>query len=73
MGDTGSLFLGLLLAWCAIRRYNAERPALNAVTAGRKGVPADLMFYSYLALLAAYCVGAENFIGKLGLRETADV
>jgi UDP-GlcNAc:undecaprenyl-phosphate GlcNAc-1-phosphate transferase len=34
MGDTGSHFLGLLLAWCAIRLHNAEPPALNAVTAG---------------------------------------
>lgn len=34
MGDTGSQFLGLLLAWCAIRLFNAEPPALNAVTAG---------------------------------------
>lgn len=34
MGDTGSHFLGLLLAWCAIRLHNAEPPALNAVSAG---------------------------------------
>lgn len=34
MGDTGSQFLGLLLAWCAIRLHNAEPPALNAVSAG---------------------------------------
>lgn len=34
MGDTGSQFLGLLLAWCAIRLHNAEAPAFNAVTAG---------------------------------------
>ncbi len=34
MGDTGSHFLGLLLAWCAIRLYNAEPQGLNAVTAG---------------------------------------
>jgi UDP-GlcNAc:undecaprenyl-phosphate GlcNAc-1-phosphate transferase len=34
MGDTGSQFLGLLLAWCAIRLHNAETPAFNAVTAG---------------------------------------
>ncbi len=34
MGDTGSHFLGLLLAWCAIRLHNAEPPGLNAVTAG---------------------------------------
>jgi UDP-GlcNAc:undecaprenyl-phosphate/decaprenyl-phosphate GlcNAc-1-phosphate transferase len=34
MGDTGSLFLGLMLAWCAIRLHNAQPPALNAVTAG---------------------------------------
>ena len=34
MGDTGSHFLGLLLAWCAIRLHNANPPALNAVTAG---------------------------------------
>ena len=34
MGDTGSHFLGLLLAWCAITLHNAEPPALNAVTAG---------------------------------------
>ncbi len=34
MGDTGSHFLGLLLAWCAIRLHNAEPPAFNAVTAG---------------------------------------
>ena len=34
MGDTGSQFLGLLLAWCAIRLHNAEPPAFNAVTAG---------------------------------------
>ena len=34
MGDTGSQFLGLLLAWCAIRLHNAQPPALNAVTAG---------------------------------------
>ncbi len=34
MGDTGTHFLGLLLAWCAIRLHNSEPPALNAVTAG---------------------------------------
>ena len=34
MGDTGSHFLGLLLAWCAIQLHNAQPPALNAVTAG---------------------------------------
>ena len=34
MGDTGSHFLGLLLAWCAIRLHNTEPPAFNAVTAG---------------------------------------
>lgn len=34
MGDTGSHFLGLLLAWSAIRLFNAEPPALNAVSAG---------------------------------------
>ena len=34
MGDTGSLLLGLLLAWSAIRLHNAEPPAMNAVTAG---------------------------------------
>ena len=34
MGDTGSHFLGLLLAWCAIRLHNDQPPAINAVTAG---------------------------------------
>lgn len=136
MGDTGSHFLGLLLAWCAIRLHNAEPPALNAVTAGwilgvglgdtlcvmirrvlrgkspfsgdrehlhhlllaagltisqtvaaiaamsvaagvvavmaeRRGVPAYLMFYIYLALLAAYCVVTEIICRKQGLREPA--
>ena len=133
MGDTGSQFLGLLLAWCAIRLHNAEVPAFNAVTAGwilgvvlgdtlcvmlrrlargkspfsgdrehlhhllaaaglgvpqsvaviaalsvasaaaayvaeRKGVPAYVMFYAYLALLAAYCLATEFACRKLGLR-----
>ena len=136
MGDTGSHFLGLLLAWCAIRLHNAEPPALNAVTAGwilgvvlgdtlcvmirrvlrgrspfsgdrehlhhlllaagltisqtvaaiaamsvaagivavaaeRKGVPAYLMFYIYLALLAAYCAVTEIICRRQGLREPA--
>ena len=133
MGDTGSHFLGLLLAWCAIRLHNAEPPALNAVTAGwvlgimlgdtlcvmirrglrgkspfsgdrehlhhlllsagltisqtvvvicvlsvaagaiavfaeRSGVPAYLMFYAYLVLLAFYCAATESFFRKLGSR-----
>lgn len=129
MGDTGSQFLGLVLAWCAIRLHNANPPAINAVTAGwilgivlgdtlclmvrrairgrspfagdrehlhhlllaagltipqtvacislasiaagaiaywaeRSGVPAYIMFYAYLALLAAYCVVSEMIFRK---------
>jgi len=136
MGDTGSHFLGLLLAWCAIRLHNAQPPAFNAVTVGwllgivlgdtlcvmirrvlrgkspfygdrehlhhlllaaglttpqtvaliaamsvafgavavaaeRNGVPAYLMFYTYLALLAAYCIVTELACRKLGLRESS--
>jgi UDP-GlcNAc:undecaprenyl-phosphate GlcNAc-1-phosphate transferase len=33
MGDTGSLLLGLLLGWCAVRLTMAERPALAPITA----------------------------------------
>jgi UDP-GlcNAc:undecaprenyl-phosphate GlcNAc-1-phosphate transferase len=133
MGDTGSHFLGLLLAWCAIRLHNAEPPALNAVTAGwmlgvvlgdtlcvmirrvlrgkspfsgdrehlhhlllaagltitqtvgviaafsvaagaiaysaqQLDVPAYLMFYVYLVLLALYCAVTEMIFRKQGLR-----
>ena len=136
MGDTGSHFLGLLLAWCAIRLHNAEPPALNAVTAGwilgvvlgdtlcvmvrravrgrspfsgdrehlhhlllaaglshsqvtgvvaalsvtagavavaaeRNGVPGYVMFYTYLVLLAAYCLATEFACRRLGLRGKA--
>jgi UDP-GlcNAc:undecaprenyl-phosphate GlcNAc-1-phosphate transferase len=135
MGDTGSHFLGLLLAWCAIRLHNSEPPAFNAVTAGwmlgvilgdtlcvmiRRalhgkspfsgdrehlhhlllaagltisqtvgviaalsvaagaiavfaeggGVPAYMMFYAYLAILAVYCIATEKIFRKQGLRET---
>lgn len=133
MGDTGSQFLGLLLAWCAIRLHNAETPAFNAVTAGwslgvvlgdtlcvmlrrlargtspfsgdrehlhhlltaaglsvpqtvaaigglsvasgavaclaeRQGVPAYVMFYAYLVLLAVYCFVSEYACRRLGIR-----
>lgn len=129
MGDTGSQFLGLVLAWCAIRLHNAEPPGLNAVTAGwtlgivlgdtltvmirrvlrgrspfsgdrehlhhlllakgytvpqtvaaiaalsvaagavavtaeRAGVPAYLVFYAYLVLLAVYGVYSEMSFRK---------
>jgi UDP-GlcNAc:undecaprenyl-phosphate GlcNAc-1-phosphate transferase len=33
MGDSGSLLLGLLLAWCAIQLAMGERPALAPITA----------------------------------------
>lgn len=33
MGDTGSLLLGLLLGWCAVRLAMSERPALAPITA----------------------------------------
>jgi|CXWL01.1.fsa_nt_gi UDP-GlcNAc:undecaprenyl-phosphate GlcNAc-1-phosphate transferase len=33
MGDTGSLFLGLLLGWLAVRLAMAERPALAPISA----------------------------------------
>jgi len=33
MGDTGSLLLGLLLGWCAVRLSMSERPALAPITA----------------------------------------
>ena len=33
MGDTGSLLLGLLLGWFAVRLAMAERPALSPITA----------------------------------------
>ena len=33
MGDTGSLLLGLLLGWLAVRLAMAERPALTPITA----------------------------------------
>ena len=33
MGDTGSLFLGLLLGWIAVRLAMAERPALAPISA----------------------------------------
>jgi UDP-GlcNAc:undecaprenyl-phosphate GlcNAc-1-phosphate transferase len=33
MGDTGSLLLGLLLGWCAVRLTMAERAALAPITA----------------------------------------
>lgn len=133
MGDTGSHFLGLLLAWCAIRLHNAHPPALNAVTAGwivgivlgdtlsvmvrrvlrgrspfagdrehlhhllmaagltipqtvaciaaasvvagaaaiwaeHSGVPAYLMFYAYLGLLAAYGIASEMIFRRQRLR-----
>ena len=133
MGDTGSHFLGLVLAWCAIRLHNVEPPGLTAVTAGwilgvvlgdtlcvmiRRAlrgknpfaadrehlhhlliaagltipqtvavivglsavagaiaitaewnqIPAYLVFYAYLVLLALYCVGSEIMCRKLGLR-----
>ncbi len=33
MGDTGSLLLGLLLGWCAVRLAMSDRPALAPITA----------------------------------------
>jgi UDP-GlcNAc:undecaprenyl-phosphate GlcNAc-1-phosphate transferase len=33
MGDTGSLLLGLLLGWCAVRLAMSEHPALAPITA----------------------------------------
>jgi UDP-GlcNAc:undecaprenyl-phosphate GlcNAc-1-phosphate transferase len=133
MGDGGSLLLGLLLAWCAIKLAMSERPALTPATAGwilgvpiadtvtlmarralrRRNpfsgdrehahhilmalgfspgqtvfvlavislllaiialaaqyarVPEYVMFYLYMAGLAAYGVAAEALCRRLGLR-----
>jgi UDP-GlcNAc:undecaprenyl-phosphate GlcNAc-1-phosphate transferase len=136
MGDTGSLLLGLLLGWFAIRLAMAERPALAPITAvwilalpiadtvtllirralrgrnpfhadrqhlhhillalgltggqavavivvksfalGAAGlaaeamqVPQHVMFYAYLAGLAAYGIAAEIACRKLGLQNVS--